>query len=73
MNLVFWTLLIAGILLVLWPVLVTMSTGAALTIWLLGALLLIAAFFVLPSRWPPRETLSPATVHVRRRRSPPAP
>ncbi|MHB0938368.1 MAG: hypothetical protein ACYDCO_19860 [Armatimonadota bacterium] len=51
MHWLFWALLIAGILLVIWPFFAAVSTGVAIFLWILGALLIIAAFFVLPAWW----------------------
>jgi hypothetical protein len=49
MHWLFWVLLIAGIVLVIWPFLATVSAGAAIFLWIIGALFIIAAFFVLPA------------------------
>lgn|GEM_PF-2077319 len=59
MNWLFWTLLIAGIVLVIWPFFAALSTGAAIFLWVLGALFIIAAFFVLPTWWA-RPAVAPA-------------
>jgi len=50
-NWLFWTLLIVGIILVIWPFFTALSTGAAVFLWILGALFIIAAFFMLPTWW----------------------
>lgn len=61
MHWLFWVLLIAGIVLVTWPFFAAVSTGAAIFIWILGAILIIAAFFVLPAWWarPAMSTAGP--------------
>jgi len=60
MNWLFWTLLIVGIFLVIWPFFAALSTGAAIFLWVLGALFIIAAFFVLPTWWAARPAAAPA-------------
>lgn len=59
MNWLFWTLLIVGIILVIWPFFAALTTGAAIFLWVLGALFIIAAFFVLPTWWA-RPATAPA-------------
>ena len=51
MNWLFWILLLAGIVLVIWPFFTALSAGMAIFFWILGALAIIAAFFVLPAWW----------------------
>ena len=57
MNWLFWPLLLAGMALLIWPFFMTFSIGTAIFLWILGALSVIAAFFILPAWW----TKQPAT------------
>lgn len=51
MHWLFLLLLIAGILLVIWPFFAPVTATAAIILWILGALCIIAAFFALPAWW----------------------
>ena len=51
MGWTFWALLLAGIVLVTVPFFASLSAALAVMLWMLGALSVIAAFFLLPAWW----------------------
>jgi len=43
MNWIFWALLIAGIVLVLWPFFIIAEAAVSAALWIIGAILIVSA------------------------------
>ena len=62
MSWLFWSLLMIGLALIVWPFFMSFATPAAAFLWVVGALFIIAAFFVLPTWWIRPNTPAPVRI-----------